>query len=57
MAKEEKKTMSVLLAHSLRELVETVNNINNSNESRHILKDDIVTIMKEESTYMLFYYQ
>lgn len=51
-----KETLAVLRAHSLRELVETVNSINDTTPSK-ILKDDIVSVFNEEGTWFMLYYK
>ena len=42
--------MAVLQAHSLRNLVEQVN-------EKGIMKEDIVKVFKEEETFFLLYYK
>lgn len=56
MAATKKEILDVLQAHSLRELVETVNLVNETGSSK-ILKDNIVTIFKDEDTYFMLYYK
>lgn len=52
---EEKRILDILCAHSLRELIETVNSINQS--SSPILKDDVVNIIREDDGYIMLYYR
>lgn len=60
---DNKKTrLSVLRAQSLRELVGMVNDNNDAahqglDGTNYILKDDIVSVMKEHDTYFLLYYK
>lgn len=56
MVVEKKKLLDVLQAHSLRELVETVNLINETGSSK-ILKEDVLTLFKEDGTYFMLYYK
>lgn len=53
--KEEKRKLSVLQSHSLRELVDTVNNYNQSSDAG-ITKDDIVGLFHDSETYFLLYF-
>lgn len=55
MGRECKDNMAVLQAHSLRELIEQVNEINKG--ASKILKEDIVTILKEDETFFLLYFR
>lgn len=56
-----KSTLEVLRAHSLREMVEKVNNYNQeaskSTTLSPILKEDIVNLTREEDTYFLIYFK
>lgn len=52
---EEKAKLDVLQAHSLRDLLMKVNQINEGDNK--ILKEDIVTIYKDEDTFFLLYYR
>lgn len=54
---ERKTQMSFIQAHSLRDLMEKVNYLNSSSPDKAITKDDIVSILKEEDTYILLYYK
>lgn len=60
---DNKKTrLQVLQAHSLRELVSIINDNNeaasqNLDGAQEILREDIVSIMKEYDTYFLLYYK
>lgn len=60
---DNKKTrLQVLQAHSLRELVNMINDNNeaasqNLDGAQEILREDIVSIMKEYDTYFLLYYK
>lgn len=51
-----KERLAVLQAHSLRDLTNIVNEINASGDTK-ILKDDIVSLLKEDNTYFLVYYR
>lgn len=52
-----KKEMAVLYASSLRDLVKSVNAINRTSKEQ-ILKEDIVTITKDDDgIYFLVYYK
>ena len=54
---DDRKTLSVLRGHSLRELVDKVNTVNRSSDSGMVIrKDDIVSIFKESDTYFMLYY-
>ena len=50
-----KNTLAVLQAHSLRDIVDTINSRNATDHP--ILKDDIVTLLKEDETYFMLYYK
>lgn len=60
---DNKKTkLQVLQAHSLRELVNMINDNNEAasqdlDGAQEILREDIVTILKEYDTYFLLYYK
>lgn len=54
MSTYKKEKMAVLQASTLRGIVEAVNNTNNS--SSKILKEDIVTLTKEDDIWILVYY-
>lgn len=54
---EEKKEIACLQAGSYRELVSKVNEINFSDSGHKILKDDIVSISKENGIVILIYYR
>lgn len=51
------KTYNYLQAHSLRELIEQLNEFNNNNPNNPISKEDIVNIFHEEGIYILLYYK
>lgn len=53
---EQKTTLSVIRAYSLRELIEAVNHYNQTSDTP-ILKDDIVSLYKDNETYFLLYYK
>lgn len=53
------KIIEVLQANSLRELVDVVNSINvnaGKHHERMIEKDDIVSLLKDNDTFLLVYY-
>ena len=52
-----KKEIDYIQAHSLRDLLEAVNEWNSKYPDSAILKDDIVQIMNEEGTFILLYYK
>lgn len=52
-----KKTLAVIQARSLREIVEAINNNNKVNVGREILKEDIVQILKDDETFFFLYYK
>lgn len=57
-----KTRIQVLQAHSLRELVNLINDNNeaalqNLEGAQEILREDIISIMKEYDTYFLLYYK
>ncbi len=52
--KKQKKIMSVLNARNLRDLVRQVNENNQKYEP--IMKEDIVSVVKEEGQYFLIYF-
>lgn len=52
-----KKEIDYIQAHSLRDLLATINEWNNKYPDAAILKEDIVQIMKEEGTFILLYYK
>ena len=54
---EGKTQMAFIQAHSLRDLMDKVNGYNNKFPDNAITKDDIVSILKEEDTYILLYYK
>jgi len=56
MEKSSKPYLNVLQSSSLRELIERVNSIN-SNSDNPILKEDIVTIMNVNETFVMLYYK
>lgn len=56
MTSYKKETMAVLHANSLRELVETVNSINDTTPSK-ILKEDIVSVFRDEGAWLMLYYK
>lgn len=53
--KEVKKTLTVLQSHSLRDIVDAVNAQNRTDHP--ILREDIVTLLKEDETYFMLYYK
>ena len=56
--KEPKKTeIGFLESHSLRDLLTQVNRHNVRNPDTPILKEDIVSILKEEDTFIMLYYK
>lgn len=55
MAAAKKNKMDVIQANSLRELVGIVNSYNEK-AKRAICKDDIVSLLKDNDTYLLVYY-
>lgn len=56
MDKTVKQELSVLQAHSLRELIEMVNRINTTSDNQ-ILREDIVEIREDLGTFFLIYYK
>lgn len=56
MERSDKTQLGAIQAHSLRSLVETVNHINEDSPEQ-ILKEDIITILKDEDTYFLLYFK
>lgn len=50
-----KKTLAVLQAHSLRDIVDTINSRNATDYP--ILRDDIVSLLKGNEEYLLLYYK
>lgn len=52
-----KKEIDYIQAHSLRDLLVTLNDWNSKYPDNVILKEDIVQIMKEEGTFILLYYK
>lgn len=52
-----KKEIDYIQAHSLRDLLETINKWNNKYPDNAILKEDIVQIMRENETFILLYYK
>lgn len=58
---KEKNTLAVLQAHSVREVIDCVNDINQASRQfddiSPILKEDIVTIFKGDENYFLLYYK
>lgn len=52
-----KSQIDYLQASSLRDLISQVNNINEAFPICPILKEDIVSIMKENDTFLLIYYK
>lgn len=50
-----KKTLAVLQAHSLRDIVDTINQQNKTDFP--ILREDIVSLLKEDETYFMLYYK
>lgn len=53
--KEVKKTLAVLQTHSLRDMVGAVNTQNKTDCP--ILREDIITLLKEDETYFMLYYK
>lgn len=53
----EKITLSVLQANSLRGLIDQVNANNHDKNERKILKDDIVDIINIHDNFFLLYYK
>lgn len=59
MATNGKTRIDVIQANSLRELVDVVNSINVNAGKHHegmIEKDDIVSLLKDNDTFLLVYY-
>lgn len=54
---KEKKTLAILKAETLRELVDSINARNANNSTNNILKDDILSILKENGVFILLYYK
>lgn len=52
-----KTEIDYIQAHSLRDLLEAINEWNTKYPNGAILKEDIVQIMREEETYILLYYK
>lgn len=52
-----KKTLAILKAETLRELVDSINARNANNSTNNILKDDILSILKENGVFILLYYK
>lgn len=52
---EVKDTLAVLQSHSLRDIVDAVNA--NNKAGNPILREDIVSLLKEDETYFLLYYK
>lgn len=55
--KGQKTSIAFIQAHTVSELISTVNTYNTSNPQSPILKEDIVDIMNDEGTYILLYYK
>lgn len=55
MSTYKKEKVNVIQASTLREMVERINNTNNTSPSK-ILKEDIVTLTKEDDIWILVYY-
>lgn len=59
MLHSKKTRLEVIQANSLRELVETVNSINknaDNDSGKMIVKEDIVSLLKDNDTFLLVYY-
>lgn len=52
-----KTTVAFIQAHTISELISTINTYNASNPQSPILKEDIVDIINDEGTYILLYYK
>lgn len=61
MGNKKKEKLAVLQAHSVREIIDSVNDINQAScqfdDIAPILKEDIVTIFKGDENYFLLYYK
>lgn len=55
--KDKKTVIDFIQGHSLRDLLATVNDYNKNCPQAPILKEDIISIVKEEDTYILLYYR
>lgn len=51
-----KQELAALTSYSLRGLVEQVNRINASGESK-ILREDVVSVLKENEAFFLLYFK
>lgn len=52
-----KDQLAVLQSYSLRDLIGQVNEINNVDGGAKILREDVVTLLKEHDTFFLIYYK
>lgn len=52
-----KTTIDFIQAHTVSELISTINTHNANNSLNPILKEDIVDIINDEGTYILLYYK
>lgn len=57
MDSKKKTQVDFIQSHSLRDILLTLNKYNGTNPDTPILKEDIVTIFKEEDTFILVYYK
>ena len=52
-----KTTIDFIQAHTVSELISTINAHNTNNPLNPIAKEDIVDIINDEGTYILLYYK
>lgn len=52
-----KKTLTVLKADTLRQLIDKINALNANDSTNNILKDDVLTLFKEDGIFYLLYYK
>lgn len=57
MDSKKKTQVDFIQSHSLRDILLTLNKYNEAYPDTPILKEDIVTIFKEEDTFILVYYK
>lgn len=57
MDNKKKTQVDFIQSHSLRDILLTLNKYNEDYPDAPILKEDIVTIFKEEDTFILVYYK
>jgi len=55
--KKEKKELAIIQAHSLRDLLNQVNEVNFNDSKPTIMRDDIIGLQKIDDTYFLLYFR